>query len=261
MKGSLFSVLILCIFALNSSYSFGAEPYVILSAQIVIDGKPDADLEQKATVFQLTQGRIGGGIGPYTVYLCYDAENIYFACDGADDDVSCKDGASRDFMDSDYIRFYISVDDEFRDRLALNGTTDWAIIFAPQDTDGNWEPMVRECPYNGPGHGAIEGDDITSRRASGPTDEGWYLEAAIPLSLFDVTYDELSKITFGVYFVAGDTDGDGVRTGEMSLAGDGFGNYWESPGFCQESVLGELMSVDFRGKLSSSWGKIKWSDG
>ena len=117
--------------------------------------------------------------------------------------------------------------------------------------------MVKEDPYNGPGHGAIEGDDITSKRASGPTDEGWYLEAAVSLSLFDVTYDELSKKTFGVYFVAGDTDKSGARTGEMSLQGPGIGNYWESPDFWQESILGEFVAVDSMGKRSAAWGWIK----
>ena len=247
-------ILLLC---LSPHYSLAADPHEILSAQIVIDGKPDDDLEQKATAFEITQDRIGGGIGPYTAYLCYDAENIYVACDAVDDFVSCKDEASRDLMDSDYFRFYICVDDDFKGRQALNGKTDWAIIFAPQDADETWKPMVRECPYNGPGHGVIEGDDITSKRASGATDEGWYLEAAIPFSLFDTTYDELSKIVFGVYFVTGDADKAGARTGEMSIPGPGLGSYWESPDFFQESKLGEFIAVDSMDKQNTTWGQVK----
>ena len=240
-----------------SSHSFGAEQHEILSAKMVIDGKPDENLEQKATAFELTEGRIGGGIGPYIVYLCYDEENISFACEAKDDSVSCKDNVTRDFKDSDYIRFYICVDDDFKGRQALNGKTDWAVIFTPQDTKDNWKPMVRECPYNGPGHGAIEGDDITDKRASGPVSKGWYLEAAIPFALFDVTYDKLSKKTFGVYFIAGDTDKGGVRTGEMSLPGPGAGSYWESPDYWQESKLGEFKPVDNVGKKNATWGWIK----
>ncbi len=260
MKGRLLFIVFtltvhLCL--LSSSVSFAADPHEILSAQLVLDGKPDADLEQKTTIFELTQGRIGGGIGPYTVYLCYEAENIYVACQAVDDVVSCLDDVTADFMDSDYIRFYICVDSDFKGRQTLNGKTDWAIIFTPQDTEENWVPMVREDPYNGPGHGAIENDDITKKRFSGETDDGWYLEAAVSFSLLGTTYAELSELTFGVYFIAGDTDKSGVRTGEMSLEGPGAGNYWNSPDFWQESVLGEFMAVQSAGKLSSTWGLIK----
>ena len=249
------SMVYLCL--LSSSVSFAADPHEILSAQLALDGKPDADLEQKATIFELTLSRIGGGIGPYTVYLCYDAEYIYMACLAVDDFVSCFDDVTADFMSSDYIRFYICVDDDFKGRQALNGKTDWAIIFTPQDTEENWKPMVREDPYNGPGHGAIEGDDITTKRFSSETDDGWYVEAAVPFSLLDTTYEELSELTFGVYFIAGDTDKSGVRTGEMSLEGPGAGDYWQSPDYWQESVLGEFMAVQASGKLSSTWGLIK----
>jgi hypothetical protein len=242
---------------MNFGRSFAADPHEILSAQLVLDGKPDADLEQKATVFEITQARIGGGIGPYFAYLCYDAENFYVACLAEYDVVSCHDDVSADFMSSDYIRFYVCVDEDFKGRQALNGDTDWAIIFTPRDTDDNWTPMVREDPYNGPGHGAIEGDDITTKRFSSETDDGWYLEAAVSFSLLGTTYDDLSNMTFGVYFIAGDTDESDVRTGEMSLAGPGAGNYWNSPDFWQESVLGEFMAVDSAGKLSSTWGLIK----
>jgi hypothetical protein len=67
----------------------------------------------------------------------------------------------------------------------------------------------------------------------------------------------LSKKTFGVYFIAGDTDKSGTRTGEMSVPGPGIGNYWESPDFWQESKLGEFIAVDSMGKISATWGWIK----
>jgi hypothetical protein len=149
------------------------------------------------------------------------------------------------------------VDEDFKGRTTLNGKSDWCIVFAPQDVDGNWMPMVKECPYNGPGHGEISGDEITPNRASGPGDDGWFIEAAIPFTLFETTYDELSKLTFGVYFVAGDTDASGARSGEMSMVGPGAGNYWNSPDFWQESRLGEFMAVDGAHKLSATWGWIR----
>jgi len=262
MKDSLMhslAISVACLCILISGSSFVAAQHIIPSGQLIIDGKPDGDLEGKTLPFEVSQGRIGGGIGPYVVYLCYDAENIYVACNAVDDSVSCKDGATEDFMDSDYLRFYICVDDDFKGRTALNGTTDWAIIFTPTDTDDNWVPMVKECPYNGPGHGVIEGDDVTANRASGPVADGWYLEAAVPFSLLETTMDELSKITFGVYFITGDTDAGGTRTGEMSLGGvAGGGNYWNSPDYWQESKLGAYnLAVDTADKTATMWGQIK----
>jgi hypothetical protein len=264
MKNSLMYWLIIsvvCFCILISGSSFVAAQHIIPSGQLIIDGKPDADLENKALLFELTQSRIGGGIGPYVVYVCYDAENIYVACEAVDDSVSCKDETTEDFMDSDYLRFYICVDDDFKGRQALNGESDWAIIFTPQDTDDNWIPMVKECPYNGPGHGAITGDDVTAKRASGAVADGWYLEAAVPFSLLGTTREELSKITFGVYFIAGDTDAGGTRTGEVSLGGAaGGGNYWNSPDFWQESKLGEYnVAVDIVDKAATMWGRMKLS--
>ena len=73
MKKSLFYspiALAACLCILISFSSFSVAQHIIPSAQMIIDGKPDGDLEQKALPFELTQGRIGGGIGPYTVYLC-----------------------------------------------------------------------------------------------------------------------------------------------------------------------------------------------
>lgn len=236
----------------------GEKPYIIPWRKIKIDGKPDTDLEKKTTEFDISLICIQGSIKKpaYYAYLSYDAKNIYFACKAKDDVVNCPDDVTRDLKDSDYVRFYICVGEDFKGRQALNGKTDWAIIFAPKNPDGDWKPMVRECPYNGPGHGGIEGDDITSDRASGPVEDGWYVEAAIPFSLFEITHDDLEGKTFGVYFIAGDTDKSGVRTGEIRLPAVGAGNYWNSPDFWQEAQLG-VFAVFPVGKGTTTWGNIK----
>jgi len=234
------------------------ETYIVPWGKLTIDGKPDAGLDENTVKFHLSLICIAGSIvdPEYYTYLCYDAKNIYFACKVKDDFVSCKDDATRDFKDSDYVRFYICVGEDFKGRQALDGKNDWAIVFAPQDTDGNWKPMVRECPYNGPGHGALEGDDITPDRASGSVGDGWYVEAAIPFSLFGITRSDLSGKTFGVYFIAGDTDQSGVRTGEVRLPADAAGSYWESPDFWQKAQLG-VFAVASVGKKTTTWGDIK----
>jgi hypothetical protein len=256
--------LLLSIFSIMFLYTHitpafsGEKPYIIPWGKIKIDGKPDADLEKNTTKFDISLICIQGSIKDpaYYTYLCYDSKNIYFACNAKDDFINCPDDVTRDFKDSDYVRFYICLGEDFKGRQALNGKTDWAIIFAPKNPDGDWKPMVRECPYNGPGHGAIEGDDITKDRASGPFDEGWYVEAAIPFSLFEITYNDLEGKTFGVYFIAGDTDKSGVRTGEVRLPADGAGSYWESPDFFKEAQLGTF-AVFLADKLATTWASIK----
>jgi hypothetical protein len=253
---SVLSVMALYFYA--TSASAAEEPYIVPWANIAIDGKPDADLEDKTVKFHLSLVCIAGSIKEpdYYAYLCYDFENIYFACRVADDSVNCPDDVTRDFKDSDYMRFYICVGEDFKERQTLNGKTDWAIIFAPQNPDGDWKPVVRECPYNGPGHGALEDDDLVPDRASGPVEEGWYVEAAIPLSLLEITREELADRTFGVYFIGGDTDKSGVRSGEVRLPADGAGNYWESPAFWQNAQLG-VFAVEPAGKRTTTWGSIK----
>jgi len=256
LMSSVLSIMVLCVYA---TFDLAAEePYIVPWAKIEIDGKPDADLEGKTVKFDISLICIAGSIQDpaYYAYLCYDAENIYFACKVTDDSVNCPDDVTRDFKDSDYMRFYICVGEDFKDRQTLNGTTDWAIIFAPQNPDGEWKPMVRECPYNGPGQGALEDDDITPNRASGPVEEGWYVEAAIPFSLFEITHEDLAGKTFGVYFIGGDTDESGVRGGEVRLPADGAGSYWESPAFWQKAQLG-VFAVELTGKKTTKWGSIK----
>jgi hypothetical protein len=254
----LFALSIMALCVRITSVLAAEEPYIIPAANITIDGKPDADLEDKTAKFDMSLICIAGSITEpaYYAYLCYDAENIYFACQAEDDSVNCPDDVTRDFKDSDYVRFYICVGEDFKGRQALNGKTDWAIVFAPQNPDEEWKPMVRECPYNGPGHGLIEGDDITPNRASGPVEEGWYVEAAIPFSLFGITRDDLEGRTFGVYFIGGDTDGSGVRSGEVRMPAVGAGDYWESPDFWQPAQLG-VFAVEPAGKKTTTWGNIK----
>ena len=215
MNKSRFLSLLTISFLILATSPIFAVTYIIPWGKLNIDGKPDENINDRAVKFDLSLIAIGGTIKDdyISTYLAYDEENFYFACRAKDNSVACKDEVSRDFKDSDYIRFYIDV------------KGDWALIFTPQNTKGKWTPMVKECPYNGPGHGAIQGDDVTPKRASGAIDGGWYVEAAIPFSLFERDLKKLEKTTMGIYFIGGDTDKGGVRTGEVRLPADGAGNY------------------------------------
>ena len=256
-KSSFLSLLTISFLILATSPIF-AVTHTIPWGKLNIDGKPDDNIDDRAAKFDLSLICIGGTIKDdyFSTYLAYDENNFYFACRAKDNSVSCKDEVSRDFKDSDYIRFYIDVKGDFKDRTTLNGKGDWALIFTPQITKGKWKPMVKECPYNGPGHGGIQGDDVTPKRASGAIDGGWYVEAAIPFSLFERDLKKLEKATMGVYFIGGDTDKGGVRTGEVRLPADGAGNYWNSPAYWQPAKLGPF-SVTPLEKEAIFWGEIK----
>ena len=104
-------IISLCLFF---SFSFFAQELEIPYGKIQIDGKVDEDLDKIMQSFDLTLERIGGDIGPYTTYLSYDEENFYFACKAMDDLVACWDEEGADFKDSDYIRFYVTFDPDFK---------------------------------------------------------------------------------------------------------------------------------------------------
>ena len=54
----------------------------------------------------VSAGKITGDSFDGVVMFLHDAENIYVAGQIADDDISCEDTASDDYMNSDYLRFY-----------------------------------------------------------------------------------------------------------------------------------------------------------
>ena len=258
MREFRFTVLLTISILILATYPVFAVTHTIPWGKLNIDGKPDNNIDDKAAKFDLSLVCIAGTIkdSDFSTYLSYDEKNFYFACQAKDNSVSCKDEASRDFKDSDYIRFYIDVKGDFKDRTTLNGKGDWALIFTPQNTKGKWKPMVKECPYNGPGHGGISGDEVTPKRASGAITGGWYIEARIPFSLFERDLKKLEKTTMGIYFIGGDTDKGGVRTGEVRLPADGAGNYWNSPAYWQPAKLGPF-SVTAAEKAAIFWGEIK----
>ena len=208
----------------------------------------------------------------YFVYVCYDKDNIYFACEAEDDEVISSDIAEADYRDSDYIRFYIGTDDDF-EGIVTFADTHYAFVWTPQDEEGNWEPQVREVTksaYGGVGHADLN-DDLAAdfvKDASGPTGKGWYVEAAIGWDVLDVENDErelLGRIV-GVMFISGDTDQDNdgpavqEREGEARIPSDktAGGGYWSSPDHFRVSELeaGDL-AVEPADKLVTLWGALR----
>jgi len=272
-------LLVIAFFSICVSNVFAASKpeFTIQIGTLKIDGVKDANIEDKCTAFELTEriDQVGGGLDAdsnYIAYVCYDIDNIYFACDVVDDVVISSDVAEADYRDSDYIRFYLATDDDFEGVIKLT-KTQYAFVWTPQDKDGNWNPQMREASlaaYGGAGHPKLNGDEAADfvNSKSGPTDDGWYIEAAIGWDILDVKNDEknlLGRIV-GIMFISGDTDQDNEgpavqeREGEARLPSDktAAGGYWDSPDHFRVSELenGKL-AVEPTDKLMALWGALK----
>lgn len=277
VEKSIWLLMLACFFVCAFSALAASKPeFTISIGTLKMDGEKDADIEDKCTAFELTE-RIGhtGGLDAdsnYMVYLCYDKDNVYFACDADDDGVISSDVAEADFRDSDYIRFYLATEDDFEGITTLT-KTQYAFVWTPQDKDGKWNPQVREASqaaYGGAGHPKMDGDaamDFVKSR-SGPTNDGWYIEAAIGWDVLEIPKDEkqlLGRIV-GIMFISGDTDLDNAgaelqeREGEARLPSNktAAGNYWDSPDHFRVAELekGNLV-VKPVGKLATVWGMLK----
>ena len=151
--------------------------------------------------------------------------------------------------------------------------THYAFVWTPQDKDGKWNPQVREVSrtsYGGVGHPKLDGDAAADfvKSKSGPTNDGWYIEAAIGWDVVDVEKDErelLGRIV-GILFIAGDTDQDRAgpqvqeREGEVRLPSDktAIGGYWKLPDHFRVAQLEKgNLSIDPAGKLATLWGTLK----
>jgi hypothetical protein len=271
-------LLVIAYFSICVSNVFAASKpeFTIKIGTLIIDGVKDAGIADRCTSFELTERINAGGIldadSNYIVYICYDKNNIYFACDAVDDVVISSDVAESDYRDSDYIRFYLATEDDFEGITVLT-KTQYAFVWTPQDKDGKWNPQMREVSkisYGGVGHPKLDGDAAAEfiNSKSGTTDDGWYIEAAIGWDVLGVKNEEkelLGRIV-GVMFISGDTDQDKEgpavqeREGEARLASDktASGNYWSSPDHFRVAELENgKFAVEPSDKLAISWGIVK----
>ena len=273
----IWAVVAACLSAFSGAFAADDPEFEISIGKLTLDGEKDAGIQDKCTEFELDV-RVNHAGGPldndsdYTVYVCYDRQAIYFACDADDDVPLSSDVAEADYRDSDYIRFYLATEDDFEgvDRMDENH---YAFVWTPQDKNGDWNPQVREVSktaYGGVGHIDLEADLAADHvmSASGPTNDGWYIEAAIDWDVLGVEATEralLGRIV-GVMFISGDTDIDNEgpavqeREGEARIASDEtqIGGYWSSPDHFRVAELEDgLLPVDAVGKTAVVWGAVK----
>ena len=192
----------------------------------------------------VSTGKITGDSFDGVVMFLHDAENIYIAGQIADDDISCEDTTSDDYMNSDYLRFYFNgvepakrKDTAFTDAdkvIAVNVFGDFDE--KPHlDKDGNplvdedgepimekvAKPLMKVPKYVG-GDKTIDLPPefkIVTRR----TGVGYVFEASLPKAILGA---EKAK-AIGMNLMIGDADKQ-VRRSEVYF-GRRISNYWMTP--------------------------------
>ena len=168
-------------------------------------------------------------------YVGWDERSIFVAALVLDDKVSCRDATSRDFKDSDYVRFYFDLD---RDAARRGGTLredDICVVLTPTGPRGR--PMVKFPRYGGePFRGPVGPGSLAV--ASRIFDGGYVVEARLPAEPLGVAPRE--GLRCGFQFIAGDTD-DSEREAEMAWSLRG--NYWFDPRFFGEVEFGGPLPV------------------
>ncbi|MBR4900172.1 MAG: hypothetical protein IKZ46_04465 [Victivallales bacterium] len=215
---------------------------------VTVDGDLDEWWGQATPVScgseRLSAGKISGDSFDGVVMFLHDKENIYIAGQFVDDDISCEDKTSDDFMDSDYLRFYFHgmepakrQDTAFTDAdkvIAVNvfGGADEQIRV---DKDGEplldddeqpivdivERPMMKVPKYVGGEKKIVvpPGFKIVTRR----TGVGYVFEANLPKSVIGA---EAAK-AIGMNLMIGDADGK-IRRSEVYF-GRRISNYWLTP--------------------------------
>lgn len=155
-----------------------------------------------------------------TFMALHDETALYVAVRATDDQVEGADRTSPDFMNSDYVRLYLSArDPEARSATRL-GSDDRVVAINVVGDAGR--PLLRRPDYAG----ATATLDLSQWRAAARrTDNGYALEVAIPLGALGP--EARPQSILGANVMIGDADG-GLRRGEITL-GRRMAEYWLTP--------------------------------
>ncbi len=154
-------------------------------------------------------------------YALHDDQNLYFAAKVSDDDISCADQSSEDYMNSDYLRLYLSPQDPATREDVLLGASD--TVLAINVLGGGDKPLVKSVTYGLPLRADF--DLARCQFAAKRTEVGYNLEIAIPKALLGGNLAAGAVLGANVMF--GDADA-GSRRGEVVL-GRTSGQYWTNP--------------------------------
>lgn len=204
--------------------------------------KVDGDLFEwgKATAVPLGQelvstGSVSPGDFAPILHLLHDGSTLYIGLRVTDDDISAADVESRDFVNSDYTRLYLSGREELDVTGASIGRDDLVLSINPLAEIG---PRVKVPDY-GPRTRTLA-DMSAIKVAARKTAAGYDEEVAVPLSLVG---DGLSTgAELGFNLMLGDSD-KGVRQAEVTI-GSQSGEYWTNRGCYVRLRLSALTEDD-----------------
>ncbi len=188
---------------------------------VVIDGEL-TEWDRAVPIFcgsaQTSTGEMSGDSFSAVVYALHDGSNLYFAAAVQDDEISCEDTQTPDFMNSDYVRLYLSAIDPAARTTSDLGPED--VVLAISVLGNGDSPRVRLVSYgqDSPPGFRLETCAFAARR----TATGYTLEGRIPLAQIGPGLKTGS--TLGANLMLGDADG-GKRRGEVCLGSRG-GRYW-----------------------------------
>jgi len=154
------------------------------------------------------------------LYLLHDEQNVYVGLRVTDDELCGDDVASRDFVDSDYLRLYLCATAPAQRKDSTIGTSDLVLAINPFAKGG---PMVKSPQYDVTLHALPPAGAV--KVATRPTPGGYELEACVPLSAVGEGLGQGS--TMGFNLMLGDADG-GRRQSELTV-GSQEGDYWMRP--------------------------------
>ena len=194
------------------------------AGQVKLDGKLGEWGKVPAVPLGVAQ-RSTGTIEPDTfqgwIRMQHDDRFLYLAADIEDNEVCSADVASRDFINSDYLRIYLHATDHAERKATTLDATDVLVVVNPFGQNGT--PLAKVPNLDQPANRKI---DVSGWRfASARTEKGYVVELAVPLA--QVGADLADGSTIGMNLLVGDADGD-HRQGEVCL-GRQAPNYWLNP--------------------------------
>ncbi|MBN2450519.1 MAG: hypothetical protein JXR77_09015 [Lentisphaeria bacterium] len=163
----------------------------------------------------------------------HDGGTLYLAVQVADDEVDGRDTSSTDFMDSDYVRFYLSPTDP-EQRADKDLTAEDLVLAVNVGSEGE-RALVRVPSY---AVSRSQADLGACRFAVGRTPAGYAFEAAVPLSILGRGIGPGAIL--GANLMVGDADG-GRRRSEVCL-GRPLPRYWLTPASYFRLALAENAS-------------------
>ena len=171
---------------------------------------------------RLSLGSAAPGDYSTIFYALHDAANLYLGLKIADDDVSCADTSSRDFVNSEYVRLYLSpVAPAERHDSAL---TKQDAVLAISPFGATKRPLLKLVHYDLPARMNFPIGQV--KCAARKTESGYDVEIGIPLSAIGTGLEPGSMLGFNM--MLGDAD-RGRREAELTVGAQA-GEYWTNPG-------------------------------